>query len=171
MLRILEGAGMPFPLSYRKEVFWDRELPLDNNLFVERVSEELRRSGLQRVYARGDRVSFGGGTPQPFSRWNVLTALDEGEVELTPGRDKVVISYYLGFGSLVIAASVGIPLLVGFFILMTGSFSLLGAVSLLVGSWLFIMGGNYLLVVLTFSSIIKDVLRGVLEGAEYGRRI
>lgn len=161
---------MPFPLSYHREVCCDLEPTLDKSLFVEGVTEELRRVGIQRVTVTGDRISFGGGSQQYFSRWNILTGIDEGEVEIVSGQGKLAVSVYLSFRGIVIATSVAIPFIVGLFILSPNSNLLLGKVSLLLAGWLLVTGGNYLLVSRNFLSIIDSVLKGLQGDTELRQR-
>jgi hypothetical protein len=159
---------MPFPLSYHQVIDLDghlgKRLLSNESLFLSKMSEELRRAGLQRVFVLGNRISFGGGTPQYLSRRNVFTTLDEGEIEVVSKEERLVISYYLSFRGLLIVASLGVTVVAGLLFL-TDFVPLWGALSLMVGGWLLIVGGNYLMLVLEFPSLIESVLNELAADA------
>jgi hypothetical protein len=129
------------------------------------MSAELRGIGLQRVSVQGDRVSFGGGTPQYLSRWNILTALDNGEIEVRPRNDGLVVCYRLSFGVFFIFMPVVCFLLLADmalighfpseFVLAMGLFMLTG---------LALMGLNCWLVARKFSGIIERLLNSTNKG-------
>jgi hypothetical protein len=100
---------MPFPLHYRAEI---QRPGIDSNKdhFLTLMPGELRGIGLQGVLVNGDRISFGRGTSRYFSQWNLLTALDGGDINVLTEGGTMTVRYELNFTTFVVV-------MVSFFVL------------------------------------------------------
>jgi len=87
---------MTFPFYYRAEIHAP-DLGSARNLFLTLMPLELRGIGLQNVTVQGDRILFGSGTPRYFSDWNLLTALDSGNINVFANGGKLTVTYSLSF--------------------------------------------------------------------------
>jgi len=95
---------MAFPASYRGEIHWSGASD-DKRAFLLLMPIELRAIGLSCVLVQGDKIVFGSGTPRYFSNWNILTALDKGEIEVHSNENRLIVSYHLSFKAFFILMS------------------------------------------------------------------
>jgi hypothetical protein len=152
---------MAFPASYRGEIHW-AGASNDKHAFLTLMPIELRAIGLRRVFVQGDRILFGSGTPRYFSNWNILTALDKGEIEVHSSDDQLVVSYHLSFKAFFILISfVCFGLLLVWTIFGHPPLKLVFGSAVLILTLLFLMGLSCRTVTRKLVSVINRLLANI----------
>lgn len=153
---------MAFPLSYRGKIECGSRA--DTAALLDSMSEELRKAGLQNVFVWGSGISFGGATGQygiKENEGNKLTVINEGEIDISPSGDKLVVSYTLHFWGVAVASALFALGVFGLLCLAGQPPALPVRAALSAVLWLFTSGLGYLFATHNFESLIMRALDGV----------
>jgi len=158
---------MPFPFSLIDS--FDIETPGDPASdpvpdLTAAISDWLAKQRAKAVWQTARGISFKAGLFRTVTGWNILCPVGSGEIEISRHETVIRVTYRLRFSELLIVATAGVAVVVGFPVL-TSAIGAAGAFAIFVVGWLWLFGMNYLLA----KKRIPRALRGLRGKQPAGR--
>ncbi len=145
---------MPLPFSFSGRVEVDAQRDVKGATL--RLERGLAILKARRIDREGSHIRFTAGVARLASSANMLAGIGSGELSVQPKGGGLVVVYRLRFTQMLALVTV---MVFGFF----GPFLLAGpnlreAVAILVGSWMWLFGGNVVLTLIKFPRWIRRTL-------------
>lgn len=125
---------------------------------VQALAEELTVLRATRVKGSGESITFAAGPFRFVSSLNLLVPITRGRVSVERSEDQVTVKYELECTELVTVTTVLIALLFGPPTLAAPNLTSGEAFSVLAGSWLWLVGGNFVITMVRFPAFIKTTI-------------
>ena len=139
---------------YSRTVYFD--VNIDLIALPAHLADCLRRLDARAVEVVKNRVSFTGGFFRLVNNWNVLVPFGFGD--LTIDSNARHITYRLSFRQLVIYATVGVAIIAGFILYASYASPSWGAVLLIPGMWIWLVGGNLFIGIRRFENFLRRAI-------------
>lgn len=127
---------------------------------VKTMRTALRILGARRIEWDCGRLRFRSSLFRLMSGTNLLAPISYCEMRITGQADGVNIQYHISLWQLFVAGTIGFAVLVGIPLFSAPNLSSWQALGILVGAWLFLMGGNWVLTALRFPRFVRACASG-----------
>jgi hypothetical protein len=152
---------MPFPLSLTGSFVVDVGPSAERRVraLCDATARWLRDSRAKTVTETSHAVSFTAGISRSGWNWDVLLPISRGIVEFEHGSSTIRVKYQLWFTELMVVATTMVTLLCGLPLLAARNLTTLEALTLFVGMWLWLCGGNYVIAWYRISRTLRRIVR------------
>ena len=148
-----------FPFSFGRTI----EIPITDNT-VESVSEMIASTLVRLIKAEKpssftsnqNHITFTGGVFRFAGSWNLLVSINYGAIDIVQVNNKLLVSYKLWFVELFIFASLITAMFA--YLILSSDFSVQN-LGLVAGTWLWFFGGNFIITVIRFHSLVRSASR------------
>lgn len=156
---------MPFPISLSGcfEIDADPTKAQGARDLRDATASWLRDSQGQNVTETEDALIFKAGHFRPS--WRVLTPVSRGIIEFEKRPSAIRVKYRLWFTDMLILTTVLVALMVGLPTLAAKNLSIVEAVTRVMGFWLWLFGGNFLLAWFRTRRALGRIAKSTLIGA------
>ena len=124
-----------------------------------RIIHSLEREEPVRPARTGDLVQVRRDSLRSLRSWNRLGAITRGELRVERQESELRVHYKLWFTEVLVFATIGVIGLFGPAIIAAPNLTLGGKVAVLVGAWLWLVGGSVLVTRLRFLGLLRQALR------------
>lgn len=166
---------MAFPISHYGEIRLTRSASRGSilqqqlqegleNTFLSRTAEQLKMERGTDIKIEHNKVLFKGGFFRPGFKTNVLVPITDGRVEIFRKEEDLVIAYYLNFRQMLVIVTLLVVGGLGLFVFPQSGISITGMIALIVVSWLWLFGMNYLITVFRFPALLRQILKSLEAG-------
>jgi len=158
---------MPFPLSLVGS--FNVEAPggaSDESVVLLKtaISDWLVKKGARAISDTAQGISFKAGLFRPVTGLNPLVAVSSADVEFVRNRTVIHVTYRLRFTELLIAATFGVALLIGFQLVIAPKLTPVQMLVFSVIGWLWLFGMNYLIAKYRIPNALKKLASQATDG-------
>jgi hypothetical protein len=146
-----------FPFSFGGII----EIPLesDTKRIISTLTERIKAEKPNEITSTQSRITFYAGFFRlVIGSWNLLTSINYGVIDITPAKNKLLVSYKIWFIELLIVASA----MAACFAFVAVSIGILTDwFSKFVEIWLWLFGVNFILTIIRFHNLVRSAVDNV----------
>jgi hypothetical protein len=154
---------MGIPFNYTKEI--STQLPGDSKIedyeIIKAYKEKLIKLKAKNIKTTDNSISFKGGLFRFVTNWNLLVPITRGKIRIQR-KHNLAIVFDIKFTEMLVIVTLMVSLFFGPILLSEPRLNIFEALSSLFFVWLWLFGGNVVIIMIRFPSFIRKTINAHL---------